>query len=127
MRYSSRQLARALVDLIESEKTDVEKTTHAFIQLLADRHELKRTEEVVQAIDQIWIERHGAATIAIESAHPISASLRKQLSELAQGADLQEQVNEELIGGARVRIDDRVIDGSVAGALAQLKQTLYGN
>ncbi len=124
MRYSAKQLASVLIDEIDQKKVDVKKVADGLIRLLSDRHELKRVDDVIRAIDQIWRERYGAATITIETSHPISATLRKQLSGIAKGAEVREQVDEELIGGVRIRIDDRVIDGSVAGQMESLKQAL---
>lgn len=124
MRYSAKQLATVLIDQIDQEKIDVEKAADGLIGLLSERHELKRLHDVIRAIDQIWKERYGAATITIETAHVPTASLRKQLAQIAKGAEIKEIVEAELIGGARVRIDDRVIDGSIAGYLNQIRHVL---
>lgn len=125
MKYSTKQLASILIDLIDEKKIDTEKAAESLIRFLADRHELKRFDDVVRAIDVVWKEKYGAATVTIETAHPLTATLKKQLEKVAAGADIKESVNKELIGGARVRIDDRVIDGSIAGMLNQLKVSLY--
>lgn len=124
MKYSSKQLASILIDLIDEKKIGVEKVAEGIVNLLADRHELKRIDDVIRAIDVVWQEKYGAATVTIETAHPLTAMLKKQLEKVASGAEIKESVNEELIGGARVRVDDRVIDGSIAGHLNQIRHFL---
>ncbi len=127
MRYTSKQLAVVLVDATEQKGADVNEVTKGFVRFLSERNELKRIGDVLRSLDIVWKERHGAAAITIETPHPITETVRKQLMKIAEGADVQEVVRPELIGGARLRIDDRMIDGTVSGALTQLKRTLYGN
>ena len=127
MRYTTKQLASVVIDLIEKEDLNVEDVSNGCVRLLAEQHELQRMHDVLGAIEQIWRERHGAATIMIETAHPLNETLRKHLIKLGEGAEMREVVNEAFIGGARLTIDDRVIDGTVTTALEQLRRTLYGN
>jgi F0F1-type ATP synthase delta subunit len=46
------------------------------------------------------------------------------VEKLANGADVSFSVKPELIAGARIRLDDRVIDNTLSGRAARLKQTL---
>lgn len=124
MKYSAKQLATALIDEMEKKGADVKQVTREFVHLLAERNELKRMGDVVRAIDLIWKKRHGAATITVETAHPMNDALRKQLEKIAPGAEVREVINEALIGGARVRIDDRMIDSTISGHLERLKTHL---
>ncbi len=127
MNYTPKQLAGVVIDLVEKDKLPLEEVTKSCVRLLSEQNELGRMHDVVSAIEQLWKERNGVATLTIETAHPISATLRKQLVHLAKGAEMREIVNESLIGGARLTVDDRVIDGTVTTALEQLRRTLYGN
>lgn len=127
MKYTTKQLASVVIDLIEQEKRDVTEVTDGLVQLLSEQHDLKRMHDLDRAIEQIWKERNGVATLTIETAHPLSSALKKKLEQLAKGAELREIVSPELIGGARLTIDDRVIDGTVTTTLDQLRTTLYGN
>ncbi len=121
MRYIPKQLAGLLIDICETEKQSLPEITDAFITLMAEQKNLGMLREVAEAIECVWKERYGAATITIESAHPLTVALKKKLNTLSYGAELKECINESFIGGARVRIDDRMIDGSIVGYLSQLK------
>ena len=48
----------------------------------------------------------------------------KLLQKIAPGADFIERIDPRIIAGAIVRIDDKKIDGSIAGSLRRLKQSL---
>lgn len=122
MRYTNKQLAETLVDL--AQKEDVQVATDALVHLLASQGQLHRVRDLAQTIEQVWKERFGAATITVETVHPLKAEILKKLEAIAQGAEVKQVIDPELIGGARIRIDDRIIDGSLSGALQNLKMTL---
>ncbi len=127
MTYTTKQLASVVIDMVEDGKSDVGEVADGLVRLLAEQNDLKRMHDIDRAIEQVWKERFGVATLTIETAHPISVTLKKQLEKISKGAELREVVNADLIGGARLTIDDRVIDGTVSGTLEQLRTTLYGN
>lgn len=135
MKFTEKQLAKVLFDTIENGNKpggagsglagkDISGITDEFVRFLAKRAELHRISGVIQSFEKIWKDKFGAATITVEIAHPLSASLKKQVEEIAPGAEIREIVNENLIGGAKIRLDDRAIDGSISGRLSQIKSAL---
>jgi F-type H+-transporting ATPase subunit delta len=125
MKLRARQLARAYVEMTDGKSAkEVEKIAAEFVRFLAERHELPKWREIVRSIDDVWRERHGVASVTVISAHPLTTSARKALEKAASGATLTEAVDPSLLGGARVRIDDRIIDATVSGYLTSLKTTL---
>ena len=125
MAVSAKQLARAFVsgagDLSGAALTGAADT---FVKFLSDRRELHRMREVIRAVEGAWREKYGAATVVVETAKPLSTKSRKALEEKTSGATIIEHVRPDLIGGARIRIDDRILDGSVSGQLDALKRSL---
>lgn len=125
MKVETKQLAKAYVEITKGLKgSELEHAANAFVQVLAQRGEIHRYRDIVLAIDRIWKEEYGAANLTIATAHPLTKKLKESLEKLAQGAALKEEVDPELIGGAKLRIDDRIIDGSIRGHLLALKQRL---
>lgn len=125
MPLSDQQLADVYVAACDgATKAQVKTIASAFVEELAARGWTHRWRNVARAIDASWKKRYGAANVVVVSAHPLSSSMRKSLEEAAPGADIIERVDERLMGGAVVRIDDRRIDASVAGALQRLKTCL---
>lgn len=67
--------------------------------------------------------------VAVTSAVPLTKKeqdvLREDLAgRLGEGVTVSFQVDPQILGGLVVRVGDRVIDGSLAGQLEQLRQTL---
>ncbi|TAL51280.1 hypothetical protein EPN81_00415 [Patescibacteria group bacterium] len=125
MKRNEKQLARAFVtSLEEATRPQVEAAAAELITLLAQRNEIHRVKGVIEAIEPVWQEVYGAATVKIETAHPLTAALRKKLEALAPGAEIQEMVRPEIIGGAKLRMDETIIDGSIEGHLSDLNQAL---
>lgn len=123
MKFSNKQLAEILFDAMEKTKSETD-VSDAFVKLLAERNELHRVSEIMFAFDKIWKEKFGITSLTIETAHPLSSETKKSLSKITKGAELKEIINEKLIGGAKIRIDDKIIDGSISSQLQQLKAQL---
>ena len=123
MKRNEKQLARTFVTALEgATKPQVEIAATELVALLASRNEVHRVKSVIEAIETVWRETYGAGTVKIETAHSLTVALRKKLEALAPGAEIRERVRTEIIGGAKLRIDETIIDGSIEGHLAQLNQ-----
>jgi len=121
MKGSEKQLARAFIDSTDgSSVAQVQEFAVQLVELLVSRNEVNRVRGVIEAIENAWKERYGTGTITIETAYPLSVELREKLLSLAHGAELKEKVRPEIIGGARLRIDETIIDGSIEGHLTNL-------
>ena len=124
-KISTKQYAKALFDATEgkSEK-EVDEVTKAFAQILHERQELHRAQEIARVFKSIWKRVYGVSEVRVETAEPISETMLKELKKRYAKADIVHEVNDSLIGGAIVQIDDTRIDSTISGALTQLKQTL---
>jgi F0F1-type ATP synthase delta subunit len=125
MKKSLRGIARVMVHEAEGKTSEqISAFMEAAIAYLATKGLLGRWRDLEREINEAWRERHGASKITIASAHPLTAKTLAKIEELANGADIQQVVDERLMGGALVRLDERRIDGTVLGALTRLKQQL---
>ena len=124
-RLSSKQLATILVDACAGQDTSAREAIMTdFVQFLVQRQELFRVRDIIRQVDRVWQERYGVARVEVESAYSLSDQMRARLQTLTRGADWQERVRPELIGGLRLRLDDRLIDGTVTEKLMALQRTL---
>lgn len=125
MHVSPKQLARLFVESVENASTKhLEEASAELISWLHTRGDLRKLKEVIRAIDQIWKEKYGVSSLTIETPHPLTKSMKEVLTKLAAGAEIHEVIDSSLIGGAKLRIDERIIDGSLKGALHQLTVSL---
>jgi F-type H+-transporting ATPase subunit delta len=124
-KINAKKFAQVLINELEgkSEK-ESEKIIRDFVEYLSVNRLLSFWRDIIRSIDAAWKEKYGVSTILIKSALPLSEKSKKSLLKLSRGAEVVEIIDPELIGGAIVRIDDRIIDGSVLGALNNLKSVL---
>jgi len=67
--------------------------------------------------------------VEVTTAHPISRENEQQiintLNKIVKGSlELKKKVDEQLIGGVVIRVDDQLLDASVKNNLEQLKKEL---
>lgn len=80
----------------------------------------------ILVLDQVEL---GGASAVVTSALPLSDKEQKMiqerlLAELDEGAQIEFHVKPAILGGLVVQVNDKVLDGSVAGKLHQLSQHL---
>ncbi len=109
----------------------VEAITLNFLDLLMD----KRREAIIQDVELEYVQLanafRGVTSATVTSAVPLAAdelsALKAKLEEFTgKKVNLQLDEDSSLIGGVVIRIGDRIIDGSVRGYLASLKDKLLG-
>jgi F-type H+-transporting ATPase subunit delta len=100
-----------------------------FVRVLAHNKRLELLPMIHEQLEALKNEREGVVEAAIESAFELSAP---QVQDLVQRLEkktgrrvrTQLSVNKDLIGGVRVLLGDKVIDGSVRAQLAALETAL---
>jgi F-type H+-transporting ATPase subunit delta len=116
---------RRILQLILPAETSGE--TRAFLSLLMQHRQLHLLADVHRAFLDLRHESFGVLKARVETAHPLTPASQQQLREAlvaATGRDvfLAEELCPELIGGVRVQVGDRIIDGSIAGRLKQIQE-----
>jgi F-type H+-transporting ATPase subunit delta len=101
----------------------------AFLSLLVEHRQMRSLEAISQAFLALRHERFGILRATVETAHPLSPASRTQLKEALKAATghdvfITEKLCPELIGGVRVQVGDRIIDGSIAGRLKQIREQM---
>ncbi|TAK03705.1 hypothetical protein EPO34_00900 [Patescibacteria group bacterium] len=125
MKANPKQLAATLLTAAEGKSgAALDETVYAFLEMMHGRGELHRTREVMRAVDTQWRKRYGVSRVSVESAHALPVKVQQAVDKLAKGADVFFSIDPSLIGGARVRVDDLVIDNTVLGRADRLKRQL---
>ncbi len=120
-----RGIARTLVNELEGKTAkDIDRHMAEVVTYLASKGLLGRWRDLERELNEAWREKYGASKITIASAHPLTDKAMEKIEQLANGAEVQRLVDERLMGGALIRLDERRIDGTVLGALTRLKQAL---
>lgn len=119
---STVQLADLFCDVLKSELDDEKKN---FIRLLSEHKRFAVLPEITQQFKQHRAEYEKKATVSVTSAVALDAEQKAKLVQtLTKRLQLEVALNctvdSDLLGGAVIRVGDRVIDGSVRGKLHRM-------
>lgn len=100
-----------------------------FLYSLASKNHVALLPEIAAAFDQMVSRDIQRELATVTTAVELNAEEREQLQtklrrQYGEKLELEYELDPEILGGVIVRVGDRVIDGSVAGKLAALKNTL---
>jgi F-type H+-transporting ATPase subunit delta len=111
---------------------NVEKLTLSLIDLVVKNGR----EAFIPAIARVFIHEtkkyKGITESVLTTAVKVDAKIKKQISDLISDVfktkvELEEVIDNELIGGFILRIDDNYIDASIRNKLRKIKKELMGN
>jgi F-type H+-transporting ATPase subunit delta len=102
-----------------------------FIATLAANRRLGFLPEVAGRFEQLRADHERKVDVTVSSAVELSAAQRERLiaalgKRLNREVRLHSELNPALLGGAVLRADDLVIDGSLSGGLSQLAARVAG-
>lgn len=116
----SESLSSAIKNIFEGKVSD---TVYRFLQVLNAKGRISALPGVIRAFEQLVEEKHGLVKVDAFVAALIDQA---QIDKVAQGIGkalgktvvLQQHLDPSLLGGLKIRVGDKLIDGS---AVAQLK------
>ena len=130
MKFSARQYAQALSDsLNETENKDHEKILDNFVKVLAENNDLRLFEEISNEFHKLELAKKGIKQVEVVTAHPINKEneheIIKELNKLVKiDFEIKKRVDESIIGGVVIKVDDQMLDASVKNNLEQLKKEI---
>lgn len=99
------------------------------LNVLVDKRREQLLDAIVAEFNDLIDEHEGRIQARVTSARPIDADLAAELQaaleqRLARPVTLSQKIDPELIGGMKVNVGDRVLDGTLRRALLDLRRTL---
>ena len=118
-----------LVTLIAGDNQTDEHYTN-FIKLMIENDRLSLLPDVAELYQYYYEQDSGAQTVDVYSAAPLSDDQQKRLIEAlsrrtGKDINLNIEVDESLMGGAKIYCGDLVIDGTLSGKIERLKTELF--
>lgn len=118
--------AASLQRLFEGRVSD---TVYRFLQVLNQRDRLDKLPGIASAFADLVAEERGLIEVDIYVPQRLDATEAKEVAAalskaLGKEAVLHQYVDESLIGGLKIRVGDRLIDGSVATQLKLMRRRL---
>lgn len=102
---------------------------HNLIRLLAENGRLEALPEIASSYDSLKAEVENRVEVTLTAASPVDESQQAKIVEalkrrFGRDVSLHVELDERLIGGATLRADDLVIDGTVSTGLEKLATVL---
>lgn len=121
---------RKLLDAIV-ERNAVLRPVRNFVAVLIDHGRIREVEAIARQFEAELNHRLGIVEAEVTSARPLEeAESRELLAEVARVTGKQVsaeyKIDPSLIGGATIRVESTVYDGSVRGQLQKMKEQLSG-
>lgn len=125
MAYSRTDIARGFVATLD--KKGSKKAANELASLLLEERMHNQADEILADIAREYAKQHGIVEAEARTAFPLSASLKKELSERVKASTgaktviLHEEIDKSLLGGVIVSAPDMELDLSLRTKLAKLK------
>lgn len=112
--------------LFEGRVSDV---LYRFLQVLGRKGRLGNWPGIARALGELVQERHGIVEVDAYVAAPLDDTARRRVADgigaaLGKTVQLQQHVDDLLIGGLKIRVGDQLIDATVATQLRLIREKL---
>lgn len=130
MKYTPRQYAQAFFEALHATRdSDHKKILDNFAAMLAQNGDLGKFTEIEQAFLAHEKTAKGIKTADVTTARKLSSSEEHQLitelnDYLETKVELKQKIDEGILGGVIVQVEDELIDGSIKRNLQDLKNNL---
>jgi len=111
---------------------NVEPVTLSLVDLLIRNGREDHLEAVARVFRDVTLKHKGITESSLTTAVPVSEKIRKEIIELIENlfktkVELKETVDNDIIGGFILRVNDNFIDASVRNKLRRIKKALSVN
>ena len=99
------------------------------LQLLAENRRLLALPDIAEIFDKLKADVENSVDVVLVAASPVNSLQQKKITaalkkRFGREVNLRFELDENLIGGARLQAEDLIIDGSVRTGLEKLSNTL---
>ncbi|MEW6324816.1 MAG: ATP synthase F1 subunit delta [Nitrospirota bacterium] len=127
--YTKPQREAALQKLIEilSRETAIPPAAARFLQLLLRKNRLDVASAIAVAFERLLVEAQGRVSLTVSTAKPLDTEAQRLLQArleqaLKRPVGLAFDVEPGLLGGLRLQLGSRLIDGTVRGQLDRIRR-----
>ena len=127
MKITPKQYAISLYETTKNvDKFKAEKRVKNFVDILKKNNDLSLADKIKDEYNKYHRNQRGISKIEIASSNKLNSEmLNKIIQKFKNQIEVEEKIDESLIGGIVIKIDNNVlIDGSVKRKLEDLKKEL---
>ena len=118
MRYSPKQYALAILDLMTHKKAEDSKIAKNFLKLLEKNGDIKKAKHILVLAEALYFKKTDTRKITIETARKIK-NVSKIFAE--KGDVIEEKINPDIIAGLKIIINgEKQLDFSLKNRLEEI-------
>ena len=128
---SNNDIAHAIYLELKGENVEEQSLVSSkIIQFLVRRRLLSKSPEILSRLDKMINDEEGRIVIKVSSKEPLNEGVKKKLSEtlskryLGKSVILVENIDERLLGGFKIEVNDEVIDLTINNKIGKLQEYL---
>lgn len=127
MKYTAKQYVSAFVVMSQTEdKATLKKFVNEHAERLTRSGQLGLLKKIIDYVDKHWSRLTGETTVKVWSRQPLSAAQKKTViswatEQAGSPVVLEERLDEQLIGGVKIRVGDRETDLTLDNQLTKLR------
>jgi len=133
MKLSSSQYAQALYQLTKNKpENEVDVTIEKFVNNLRQNGLVGKVNEIIKKFIEIYNKENGILQAKIITARKLNEEMIEKIKDnlrkkyQAEKIELETMIDKKLKGGIKIIVGEDILDGSIAGRLAKLKNSLVG-
>ena len=113
-------------------KDKISDLTKLFINIITKKKREGKFKDMVESFVRLYKKHKKIETVILTTALPVDEELKKEItgaihSFTNKNIELEEVVNENILGGAIIRMGDKQLDASISSSLKALKQKFSKN
>ncbi|TSC84820.1 MAG: F-type H+-transporting ATPase subunit delta [Parcubacteria group bacterium Gr01-1014_13] len=123
---SNLQFAKALYEVTKDlPKSHLPEAIKQFVLILQKNNKLKKIDYIIEEFEAYAKKQDRAKIIEIETARKLDQTALNKIKKIfGEKSEITELVNKELLGGARITVNDMIYDASLKTQLKSLRQQL---
>ncbi|KKU13638.1 MAG: ATP synthase subunit delta [Parcubacteria group bacterium GW2011_GWC2_45_7] len=128
MKVTSKQYAVLLYELThEAKKAELKEIGQSFLRLLIKGRALHLLPRILKLYENYYNACAGITDVEIVTAQEMSRKAVQTIKKTVEGkVELRQRVDQAVIGGALIKINDWMIDNTLKTRINKLRQKLYG-
>jgi len=125
-KVTNTQLAQALYEVTKGAKGEkLSKAIAEFATLLVRAHKISRADNIIKEFEKYSKKQAGIVEIEVQSARKLDENTLNGIKKVfGESVEATESIDESLLGGVRVRTEDKILDASLKSQLMILKNSL---
>lgn len=129
MKFNPKQYAQTLLELAEgATKKEIPALVEQFVQFLVRTRQWRLAEGVLGQIQDLVRAEEGKVKVVVESANRIEKHTRQHILDFLRKTEdeveFEEKIDPTVLGGVKLRLNDLLVDATLAGQLDRLRQQL---